>query len=167
MAEGAKLTEGEPDLPLPRLLLHAFPERIAKRREEGEGRFILSQGRGVRLPPSSGLAKSPFIIAVQVDAGGRAEGMVHLAEPVTEDLLRQEMGARIEVLRRVEWDKKEGKVLSNLEERLGAVQLSAKPFQPSDEEAAPLLCEAIWSGSGRITFRNEVRQLQGRVALMR
>jgi ATP-dependent helicase HrpB len=77
------------------------------------------------------------------------------------------MGDRIEVLRRVEWDRKEGKVLSIVEERLGAVQLSARPFQPSDEEAAPLLCEALRSGSARITFRNEVRQLQGRVALMR
>jgi ATP-dependent helicase HrpB len=167
MAEGAKTSREEPRWTLPRVLLRAFPERIAKRREEGEGRFILSQGRGVRLPPSSGLAKSPFIIAVQVDAGEKAEGMVHLAEPVAEDLLRQEMGERIEVLRRVEWDKKEGKVLSILEERLGAVQLSARPFQPSDEKAAPLLCEAIRSGSGRIAFRNEVRQLQGRVALMR
>jgi ATP-dependent helicase HrpB len=93
--------------------------------------------------------------------------MVHLAEPVAEDLLRQEMGDRIEVLRRVEWDKKEGKVLSIVEERLGAVQLSARPFRPSDEEAVPLLCEAIRSGSARIAFQNEVRQLQGRVALMR
>ena len=167
MAEGAKTNHGERGLTLPRLLLHAFPERIAKRREEGEGRFILSQGRGVKLPPASGLAKAPFIIVVQVDAGERAEGMVHLAEPVTEDLIRQEMGGRIQVLRRVEWDKREGKVLSILAERLGAIQLSARPFQPSDEEAAPLLCEAIRSGSGRIAFRNEVRQLEGRVALMR
>ncbi len=167
MAEYAKATHEEWDSALPPLLLRAFPERIAKRRDEGEGRFILTQGRGVRLPPSSGLAKRPFIIAVHVDAGEKAEGMVQLAEPVDEGLLRHEMGERIEVLRRIEWDKKEGKVLSILEERLGAIQLSARPFQPSDEEVAPLLCEAIRSGSGRIELRNEVRQLQGRVALMR
>ncbi len=167
MAEKAKISREEPGFTVPRILLHAYPERIAKKREEGEGRFILSQGRGVRLPPSSGLAKSPFIIAVHVDAGEKTEGMVHLAEPVAEDLLRQEMGDRIEFLRRVEWDKKEGKILSIVEDRLGAVQLSARPFQPSDEETVPLLCEAIRSGSAGITFRNEVRQLQGRVALMR
>jgi ATP-dependent helicase HrpB len=167
MAKGAEPTHEDLGLALPRLLMHAFPERIAKRREEGEGRFLLSQGKGVRLPASSGLAKSPFIIAVQVDAGEKAEGIVHLAEPVTEDLIRQEMGDRIEVLRRVEWDKKGGKVLSLVEERLGAIQLSARPFQASDEEAAPLLCEAIQSGSGWITFRGGMRQLQGRAALMR
>jgi ATP-dependent helicase HrpB len=167
MAEGAKASREDRGWAIPRILLRAYPERIAQKREEVEGRFILSQGRGVRLSPSSGLAKSPFIIAVHVDPGEKAEGMVHLAEPVAEDLLRQEMGERIGVLRRVEWDKKEGKVLSILEERLGAVQLSARPFQPSHEEAAPLLCEAIRSGSARIAFQNEARQLQGRVALMR
>lgn len=166
MADGNKATHEEPGRTLPRVLLGAFPERIAKKREEGEGRFILSQGRGVRVPLSSGLGTSPFLIAVHMDAGEKAEGTVHLAEPVTEDLLRQEMGKRIKVLRRVEWDKKEGKILSLLEERLGAVQLSARSFSPSDEDAAPLLCEAIRSGSARIAFRNEARQLQGRVALM-
>jgi len=152
---------------LPRLLLRAFPDRVAKRREEGEGRFLLSQGRGVRLPSASRLAKSPFLIAVHVDAGEKAEGMVHLAEPVAEDLLRQEMSIRLETLRRVEWDKREGRIVSTLEERLGAVQLSARPVPPAEEEAAPLICEAIRSASARINFSKEIRQFQGRVGLMR
>ena len=80
---------------IPRLLLRAFPDRVAKRREEGTGRFILCQGRGVRLPSTSLLTKSPFIIAAHVDAGEKAEGMVHLAEPVSEELLREELGEGI------------------------------------------------------------------------
>jgi ATP-dependent helicase HrpB len=152
---------------IPRLLLRAFPDRIAKRREEGNGRFILCQGRGVRLPSTSGLAKSPFIIAAHVDAGEKAEGMVHLAEPVAEDLLREELSESIESIRRVEWDKREGRIIATVEEKMGALQLSAKPFAPKEEEAAPLLCEAIRSGSARIVFGEEARQLQGRVSLMK
>jgi ATP-dependent helicase HrpB len=167
MRKDSKAAGEEPGTILPRLLLCAFPDRIAKRREEGEGRFLLSQGRGVRLPPASRLSKSPFIIAVHVDAGEKAEGTVHLAEPVGEDLLRDEMGARLETLRRVEWDKREGRIVSIQEERLGAVQLSARPFPPGEEEAAPLICEAIRSGSARVDFSGEVRQFQGRVSLMR
>jgi len=161
-------TSGEvPGTILPRLLLRAFPDRIAKRRGEGEGRFLLSQGRGVKLPPTSRLARSPFLIAVQVDAGEKAEGMVHLAEPVGEELLREEMKNRLETLRRVDWDKREGRIVSTLEERLGAVQLSGRPVPPAEEEAAPLICEAIRSASSRINFSGEVRQFQGRVSLMR
>jgi ATP-dependent helicase HrpB len=167
MRKDSKAAGKEPGTILPRLLLCAFPDRVAKRREEGEGRFLLTQGRGVKLPAGSGLAKSPFIIAVHVDAGEKAEGMVHLAEPVGEDLLREEMGSRLETLRRMEWDKREGRIVSTLEERLGAVQLSARPFPAGEEEAAPLICEAIRSGSARVDFSGEVRQFQGRVSLMR
>jgi ATP-dependent helicase HrpB len=157
----------EPGAILPRLLLSSFPDRIAKRREGGEGRFLLCQGRGVRLPPLSRLAKSPFIVVIHVDAGEKAEGRVHLAEPVSEDLLRQEMRSRLETLRRVEWDKRGGKIIATLEERLGALQLSAVPFAPGEEEVAPLLCESIRSGSARIVFSEKVRQFQGRVSLMK
>jgi ATP-dependent helicase HrpB len=167
MGKGSKASGEEPGTILPRLLLRAFPDRIAKSREEGEGRFLLSGGRGVRLPSASRLAKSPFLIAVHVDAGEKAEGRVHLAEPVAEDLLREEMSMRLETLRRVEWDKREGRIVSTLEERLGAVQLSARPVPPAEEEAASLICEAIRSASARINFSKEIRQFQGRVGLMR
>jgi ATP-dependent helicase HrpB len=102
-----------------------------------------------------------------VDAGEKAEGMVHLAEPVAEDLLREELSESIESIRRVEWDKREGRIIATLEEKLGALQLSAKPFAPKEEEVAPLLCEAVRSGSARIVFSEEARQLQGRVSLMK
>jgi ATP-dependent helicase HrpB len=168
LAAGNARTSGkEEDASISRLLLRAFPDRVAKRREDGEGRFILSQGRGVKLPSASRLVKSPYIIAAHVDAGEKAEGMVHLAEPVTEDLLREELAGSIESLRRVDWDRREGRIIAVLEEKLGALQLSARPFAPRDDEAAPLLCEAVRSGSARIVFSDEARQFQGRTSLMK
>jgi ATP-dependent helicase HrpB len=167
VAGDSKACREEQGMILPRLLLRAFPDRIAKRREEGDGRFILCQGRGVRLPSTSRLTKSPFIIAAHVDAGEKAEGMVHLAEPVDEDLLREELSESIESIRRVEWDKRQGRIITTFEEKLGALQLSARPFAPKEEEVAPLLCEAVRSGSAKIVFSEEARQLQGRVSLMK
>ncbi len=157
----------KPGLLIPRLLLSAFPERIAKRREEGETRFVLAQGRGVKLPAATGLGNTPFIIAVRVDAGEKAEGRIHLAEPISEDLIRREMSGHIETRRRLEWDKQLGRILSAREERLGAILLSSRPVPASDEEAAPLVCGAIRSGSAAVTWSKEARQLQGRVSLMR
>ena len=95
---------------LARLLLSAFPDRICKRREEGGGRFVHIEGRGVRLSPDSHLGGSPYIIAVTVDAGEKSEGLVHIAAPVMEGLVRDECGQRIETVRRVEWDWKENRV---------------------------------------------------------
>ncbi len=45
--------------------------------------------------------------------------------------------------------------------------LSHRPFMPSDEEAVPILCEAIRNTPGLIVFSPEARQLQARTELMR
>ena len=152
---------------IPRLLLFAFPDRIAKRREEDEGRYVMRQGRGVKLSAKLIPGGSPYIIAVVVDQGEKAEGTVHMAEPLTEELIRQEMGEQIETLRRVEWGKQDGRILAALEERVGAIMLSSQPLNPSEEEVASLLCAAIQSKTGNIIFSREARQFQARVRLMR
>jgi len=148
------------------LLLCAFPDRIAQVREGEDGHFVLSQGRGVRLSSTTGLGKSPYIVAVNVDAGEKAEGMVHLAAPLSEELIRGELRGRIENVRRVEWDRREERVTATVEERVGAVLLSSRPFTPSDEEALPIICEVISSNPGMLVISGEARQFQGRVALM-
>jgi ATP-dependent helicase HrpB len=148
-------------------LLHAYPDRIAQRRAEGGDRYLLAQGRGVRLPQGSILGANPFLVAVHLDSGEKAEGTIHMAEPVSEETIRDEMSARIEAIRQVEWNRQEGRILSFLTERLGALTLSAKPFSAPDEEVVPILCETIRSGAAVLTFGKETRQMQGRIALLR
>lgn len=153
----------DPDM-ISRLLICGFSDRVAKRRYDSNGRFLMSRGRGVRLSPMSSLVNSLFIVAVNVDAGDSAEGFVRLAASLDEAIIREECSGRIETIRRVEWDKR---IIANLEERLGAVVLSTKPFNPPDSEALPVLCEAIRSSPSLLfKFSREARQFQGRVALI-
>jgi ATP-dependent helicase HrpB len=150
-----------------RLLLCAFPDRIAKIRDKGEG-FLLRNGRGARLSSFSSLLKSPFVVAANVDAGEKTEGFIHLAASVEEGVIRQECMENIETLRRIEWDRRSERIVATTEERLGALVLSSKPFSPTDEESVPLLCGVIRSGHpGILNFSREVRQFQARVALVR
>ena len=129
--------------------------------------FVHVLGRGVRLSRDSHLLNSPYIIALNVDAGEKAEGFVHLAAPVDEALLRSECKSRVESVRRVEWDRKENRIVAAMEERLGGLLLSDKPFTPTDEEIAPILCDVVRATPGVLTFSREARQFQGRVGLMR
>jgi ATP-dependent helicase HrpB len=152
---------------IPRLLLCAFPDRIAKRREDDSGRYVLRQGRGVRLSAKMNQSRSPYMVAVVVDKGQKAEGTVHLACPLTEALIREELAGAIETLRQVVWDKQEGRIIATLEERVGAITLSTKPINPSNEEIASVLCEAIRSGTVKISFSREALQFQARVRLMK
>jgi ATP-dependent helicase HrpB len=152
---------------IPRLLLSAYPDRICKRREEGGGRFVHAQGRGVRLSQDSPLVSSPYIIAVQADAGEKTEGFVHIAAPVTDELIRSECGDRIKTIRRVEWDHRDSRIHAAVEERLETLLLSKRSFTPSDEEAAPILCEMIRTTPGILAFNKEVKQCQSRTGLMK
>ncbi len=159
--------EGATDSMIPRLLLCAFPDRIAKRREDDRGRYVLRQGRGVRLSAKINQSGSSYIVAPVVDKGKKAEGTAHMAEPLTEELIREVLGNQIETLRRVVWDKQEGRIISTLEERVGEITLSAKPGNPADEEVASVLCAAIRSKAVNITFSREALQFQARVRLLR
>lgn len=163
---GRKVGKDEDDV-LSSLLLHAYPDRIAHRRGEGRDRYLLSQGRGACLPRGSVLGAHPFLIAVHLDRGEKAEGMIHMAEPVAEETVREELGSHIRTIREVEWDRQEGRIVSFITEKLGALTLSAKPFPVPDEEVVPILCQVVRSGAATLTFGEEVRQLQGRVALMK
>ena len=116
----------------------------------------------------SSLIKSPFIIAVNVDAGDKAEGFVHLAAPLDEETIREECSGRIETLRRVEWGRRDARIIATIEERFGSLLISSRPFNPSTEETLPLVCEVVRSSpSGMLNFTREVRQFQARVSLMR
>ena len=150
-----------------RLLLSSFPDRVCKRRDEAGQGFVHLQGRGVRVSSDSALANSPYIVAVQVDLGERAEGFVHLAAPLTEDLVRAECGNRIVKVRRVAWEPKDGRVIAAMEERLGVLLLSTRPFAPEDSEVAPILCAAVRTSPALLRFDREVRQYQARVGLVR
>ena len=163
---GEKASEDRDD-EIPSLLLHAYPDRIAESRAEGGDRYLLAQGRGMRLPRGSMLASSPFLVAVHLDSGEKAEGTIHMAEAVCEETIRREMTGHIETVRQVEWSRQEGRVLSFLTERLGALTLSARPFPAPDEEAVPIVCQAIRSGAAVLTFGKEARQMQGRIGLLR
>ncbi|MBI5074933.1 MAG: ATP-dependent helicase HrpB [Nitrospirae bacterium] len=156
----------DPDM-IPRLLLSAFPDCVAKGREEANGSFVLMQGRGVRLSAESSLARSPYIVAVNLDAGDKAEGRVHIAASVSEALIRQECSRGIKTLRRIAWSRRERKVIAAAEESLGAILLSEKPFSPTEEEILPIICEALRNDHSLVIFSGEARRFQARVDLIR
>lgn len=150
------------------LLLAAFPDRLARLRDnDSGGRYVSFYGRGISFARPCRLAQKQYIIALNVDAGEKAEGTVHLAVSLDEELLRQECGSRILKSRKVEWDRREKKVTAVSEERLGAIILSEKPFQPAAEETGPVLCEAIRQDASLLFFNPAARKFMGRIALVR
>lgn len=159
---------GEVSGQIGRLLAAAYPDRVARLRDTEQDRYLLANGRGARMASAGPVFSNMYCIAVSVDAGEQSEGVIHLAAPVTEELLRAELGQRIERRDRVSWDVREGRVVAVREEKLGALCLAAKPFVPDQEALLPAVIAAVRGSELALLTRDAAfRQLQARVMLLR
>jgi ATP-dependent helicase HrpB len=150
-----------------RLVLSAYPDRVARQRESEPGRFLLANGRGARTVSAGSVFSTPYSVAISVDAGNQAESLIHEALPVSEDLLRDELGQRIERRDSVCWDGREGRIVAVREECLGAVCLSSRPFVSDPEGVLPVVIDAVrTSGLNLLTCNEAFLQLQARVLFL-
>ncbi len=150
------------------LLAGAYPDRIGQRRSVDDGRYLLTSGRGVRLPAGDPLGRSEYLVAARLDAG-QTEGRVQLAAAVTLEALRHSQNHRIQVLRRTDWDTRSRAVLARAESRLGALVLESRPLADPDPESvrAALLEGLRRLGLNALPWTEDARSWQARVLSLR
>ncbi|MBW4053867.1 MAG: ATP-dependent helicase HrpB [Proteobacteria bacterium] len=162
-----KECDGNDDDRISRLLLAAYPDRIARRRENGIGGYLLASGRGARISERSGVRAAEYIVALALDAGKQAEAIIHLAAEIPEFVIREERAKHIRSETEVNWDNREGRVIARRFERLGSIQLSAEMVVPSASQVVPAVIAAVRaSGLALLSMNEAVRQLQGRLLLL-
>jgi ATP-dependent helicase HrpB len=151
-----------------RLLLAAYPDRLARRRTADSSSYLLASGRGAGLSPRSSVRNAEFVIAVSLDGGSQAEAVIHQAAGISEEVIRQERAPHIRVDSTVGWNEKEGRILAVRRECLGSIVLSEAPFKPADEIVFPVLFEAVKASALKLlNLDDKLRQFQGRMALIR
>ncbi len=116
-----------------RLLLTAYPDRIARRRDGSHDRYLLVNGRGVRLTEGDPLGGHPWLVVADLDAG-RREGRVFRAAPVTLEQIRRAKKEGIRIHSAVEWDSSSESVVVREEERLGVLVLARRDGAAADPE---------------------------------
>ncbi|MEK1890859.1 MAG: ATP-dependent helicase HrpB [Phyllobacterium sp.] len=116
-----------------RLLIDAYPDRIAKAR--GNGQFTLANGRGGELDPATSLAKSPWLVVADL-AGRAGRARILAAAEITEAEIRAALADRIVSGRQVSYDPAQNALQAREATRIGAIALSEKTLPaPSGEEA--------------------------------
>ena len=151
-----------------RLLLAAYPDRIAKQRDGEKDGYLLANGRGVRISPRSGVHNRALILAVNVDAGEKAEGIIHQSCALSLEMIRSECGGGIVREKKTEWDPERERVLAWETEKIGAVTLARRQAKPTDGEAMPIILDVVRSSAMDIlAWGGPSRQFQGRARLMR
>ena len=145
------------------LYLAAWPDRIAQRRTGEQDRYLLASGRGALLSRTC-TSRAGLGVALQVDGGTGAEGVIHQLAVVTPEQLRQTLPQLLVRQRQVGWDETAGRVVAAEQERIGSLVLASRQVAASDEEALPLLLEQVARrGVANLNWSGAARQLQGRV----
>jgi ATP-dependent helicase HrpB len=156
------------DLLMSRLLLAAYPDRLARRRGGAGGGYLLASGRGARISERSGVRAAEYVVALALDAGSQAEAVIHLAAEIPESVIREERSGHIRSETVVSWDDREGRVIARRLERLESLQLAAETVVPPAAQAVPVVVGAVRaSGLSLLPMNDAVRQLQGRLLLLR
>jgi ATP-dependent helicase HrpB len=150
------------------LLSLAYPDRIGQRRSEGEGRYLLSSGRGAIFRDANSLAREEFIVASALDDSER-EARIDLAAPLARSQLEHLFANRIVEADEFGWDPREGAVLARRTRRLDALRLDTRLLNAGDDErAVDAMLEGIAQmGLSALPWDDEDRALQARMEFVR
>ena len=126
------------------LLALAYPDRIGMRR--GDGRYLLSGGRGAVFRDPQTLSQKEFIVAAELDAGDR-DARIFMAAPLARDVIEERFGALIEERDVVRWDGESQAVIARRERTLGALLLGESRLDRPDSSR---VLEAMLEGVRRL-----------------
>lgn len=144
----------------------AFPERVARAR--GEGAFLMASGTGAELRDGSRLRSAPWLaVAVADRPAHAASAQVRLAAVIDEGTARAAAGHLRFAGEEVRWAGRD--VVARRVERLGAVELSARPLKrPDPALVREALVEGLRrDGLGLLRWSRETEQLRERLAFLR
>jgi ATP-dependent helicase HrpB len=152
------------DVMVGRLLIAAYPERIAMQQEKHSERYKLANGRIAKLPQHDPLIRETWICAAQLDAGS-GEGKIFMAAAVHEKDLK-EHARESDVVR---WDDERGVLVASREKRIGSLVLESKTVpNVSDDDRVKVICSAVRAAGLRMLGWSDVQEmLQARISSLR
>lgn len=143
----------------------AYPDRIGLRRKGDAPRWVLSGGKGAAMAAGLPLSGARLIVATDLDGEPR-EATVRQAVAIPEAELRALFADRIAWHEVCDWSRREGKVLTRRQERLGALVLDDRAWPEAPAEA---VARAALEGIRQIglPWTPAARRLRARVELAR
>jgi ATP-dependent helicase HrpB len=150
------------------VLLHAYPDRIARQHPADRYRYQLSNGRSARLLDTSRLVGEPWLVISELRHESK-DSLILRAAPVDEARLREDFPARFVEQDIVRWDEATRALVARRETRFDQIVLESKPAgKPDPEQAAQALCDAVANyGLQCLPWSEKLRQWRARVNCLR
>jgi len=150
------------------VLVHAYPDRIARQHASDRYRYQLSNGRMAKLAQDSALVGEPWLVVSELRFDSK-DSLVLRAAPVDEARLREDFPQRFVESDVVRWDDQSRSLIARREVRFDQIVLSSKPAgRPDPEQAAQALSDAVASyGLACLPWNEALQQWRARVQCLR
>lgn len=150
------------------LLLHAYPDRIARQHPSDPLRYALANGRIARLFDDSALYGEPWLVVSELRDDVR-EARILRAAPLDEARLRREFPRRFVQEDRVLWDAEKRGIAAVRESRFDRIVLDSRPLaRPDPARYADALVDAVRQlGLDALPWTEGLRQWRARVRSLR
>ena len=149
------------------LLIHAFPDRVARQDPANPRRYQLANGRGARVLEESSLYGEPWLVVIDLRYEER-DSLILAAAPFDEAALEREFPQRFVARRSVRWNR-ESRAVEAFEERcFAAIVLERSSVPARAEDAVPALLTAIRElGLDALPWSETASELRQRVEFLR
>jgi ATP-dependent helicase HrpB len=149
------------------LLLHAFPDRIARQDESNPLRYTLANGRGARLHEQTALLGEPWLVVLDLRHEAR-DSLILSAAPLDPRVLEEDYPDQFQRGRHVRWNDERAAVEAFEERRFGAIVLERRSVPVQAEDAVPALLAAIRNrGLDALPWSEPARRLRMRMQSLR
>lgn len=102
------------------LLLHGYPDLLAKSRKSGANTFLLHNGRGAELKDDDSLCQQTWLLVLDINAQAKS-GQIWLAAALPESSVMSFVEARLQHQESVFWDNKSGSTKAKVTVQYGAI----------------------------------------------
>lgn len=149
------------------LLAFAYPDRVAQRRPEAAGRYLLANGRGVTLRKDDPLAMTDWLVCTEIDDAG-SDARILRAAPVELEALREHAPALFTTADEVAYDDATERVTARRVERVGAIEVRHSVLRDVPaERVAGALVDAVRRGwPATMRWSEPAQRLRERLAFL-
>jgi ATP-dependent helicase HrpB len=149
------------------LLLHAYPDRIARQDEGNPLRYTLANGRGARLHEQTALLGEPWLVVLDLRHEAR-DSLILAAAPLDPRVLEADYPAQFRRVRQVRWNEDRAAVEAFEEYRFDAIVLERRSVPVQAQDAVPALLAAIRQrGLDVLPWSDAARRLRLRMQSLR
>ena len=123
----------------------AFPDRIGKKRDGSNSKFILSSGKGAYVHKDDPLSRKKYIVAVDID-GDKKDSKIRLGIEISENEIRELFADKIVWQETCYWSTREKRIKAIRTEVLGKIPLKSETWtNPPTEKISSAILEGIKS----------------------